>query len=1846
MNDPFRTFDQLRQAYLRYLDSPFRVRYPALLEERRDLLDQDRQLYRNPLFEPVAPYESSRLTVRQACSRLGISNEIADFLAVAGGLFPANRQLFEHQFQSWEASRRSEAVVVTTGTGSGKTECYLIPVFAYLLEESAVGWGQVHERPANRFWWSHRGQGRINQRVHEPHERARAVRALFLYPLNALIEDQLGRIRRACDGPAGRAWLDAHRGRHRFWFGRYTGATPVSGPQNNQNKRQELRRRLREMHGEWTRAVASAQRTGNDEILTYFQDPDGSEMWSRWDMQDAPPDILITNYSMLNIMLMRSLENNVFDATERWLAADREKHIFHLVVDELHTYRGTPGTEVGYLLRALLQRLGVEPDSPQLRIIATSASIEANDPRSFEYLEQFFGRDQSSFNIIDGRKSTFPTGRGSLQARPFVDFGRILAAEDLQSAVTQLAVDTLASPTGPSPERQLGEVLRTTGALEQIRLATLDQPFTLDGLARELFGNDSDGPAAARALVRAVVLAREERGGSETAPLPLRVHYFFHNAGRLWICVNPDCPGRTGVTPPGAPAPPVGRFYVEPRPRCDCDSCDARVLELLYCQPCGEVFLGGYGDEDPNATNAWFLSPDYPHLERVPDRSASLDRTHGEYLIFWPSAGPLARQTSPGPSWRWTEKGNAGYQWRPARLDHVEGRLYLPPRRARGAVPGETAGFIFLAPVEEANAFPSKCPHCASDWARRLGVQSPIRDLGSGFQRIVQLLCDALVREMPEQQGRKLVLFSDSRQDAAKLSTGTKLSHYLDTLRQIAFGSLRRAGEEALREHQRLQHASVLANELLQLLRKQAADRLDPEEEARRDELCDELPVTVVGELTSHLLLGSPPPAALSAPPPPPPFMAIQFRALLNEVRTTLLSLGMNPGGPLPSVVCNRGIWWTELFDWTSSPIPYKASLPPVEQNLQNDIERSLREHVISDVLFASASRDFESLGLGYLWVRSSGPANTLEQASACIVRMLAHRWRFVRPDAQGQPQAPGYVDDFLGAIAPGLGQTTDALRGDVEATLGGALNQWLVQPDSMFVICPRPREDGTIDVFDCLRCSRTHLHPSGGTCTSCLVPLPAAPTMRAATSTPEDFYEYLARCDEPPFRLNSEELTGQTNRVDRRLRQRRFQEIFMDDENALSAGVDLLSVTTTMEAGVDIGALQAIALGNMPPIRFNYQQRVGRAGRRGLGMSAALTLCRGRSHDDYYFERPRLITAEPPPRPYVDVSRVEIARRVVGKEILRRAFEPLGVPHRGDYVHGEFGDVGDWIRYRPGVQQWINNNAATIDQMCRAILRRTDMDTPSSRSVMAAYVVNDLLRAIDDVCAGTLPHRPLSERLASEGVLPMFGFPTRVRYLYHGRRPIARFGWPPERGVVDREIEIAISQFAPGAQTVKDDELLTSVGVVDYHSVGGEVIAEPDPLGQPTTVGICRRCQALEENPAPSGGCPYCSAPRVRTDYRTVDLSEPPGSLTWWAAEGEYNGVFEFTPRALKARLGRPPGQVIRPPSVNFEIESDTARIYRVNDNDGQDFEFRKIASDNVWIVDDAFQQARRDLPASRRRATGNPQYDNSASSLRRALAAISRTDVLAAGIRSTPVGIMLNPAVAEGRAAWYSFGFLTRRAAAVRLDVADSELDVGIQPLMDLHTPFAAPTARIFVSDSLENGAGYSTYLGQPTEFEDLLRFMLGQLGRPSADFYDVFRVGNDHERDCSSSCHRCLRDYGNMPFHPLLDWRLALDMVRLALDSSAPVDLAVPYWDTLVQRTARPYFQGLRLNRILLGGLEAGHDPVTGEVVILTHPLWDQDEANFRPEVAAAVAEAEVRGWRWRLLSIFMAVRFPYA
>ena len=111
--------------------------------------------------------------------------------------------------------------------------------------------------------------------------------------------------------------------------------------------------------------------------------------------------------------------------------------------------------------------------------------------------------------------------------------------------------------------------------------------------------------------------------------------------------------------------------------------------------------------------------------------------------------------------------------------------------------------------------------------------------------------------------------------------------------------------------------------------------------------------------------------------------------------------------------------------------------------------------------------------------------------------------------------------------------------------------------------------------------------------------------------------------------------------------------------------------------------------------------------------------------------------------------------------------------------------------------------------------------------------------------------------------------------------------------------------------------------------------------------------------------------------------------------------------------------------------------------------------------------------------------------------------------------------------------------------------------------------------------------------------------------------------------------------MPYHPLLDWRLAIDMVSLALDPGAPIDLQRPHWKRLVDRLAPTYFSSLDYTPVSLAGLPAGHDPSEDRVVILIHPLWDKQSRNFHRDLAGAVALAEAKGWTWELKTVFEAV-----
>jgi ATP-dependent helicase YprA (DUF1998 family) len=1855
MSNPLAIFEVLRDTYFRYLDSPFDLRYADLVAERRGLLDVDGRLYRRPLIEPVPAYSTCGRTFAQVAQALlgpmWLQPHVADLSAfVSQGLFPPTlpngqaRELYTHQHDVFEESVvHGHDVVVTTGTGSGKTECFLLPIAAQLVRESA-SWPAPGPRAAQWDWWRHwsmqgtqrRWAQRIPQRAHE--NRVPAVRALILYPLNALVEDQLARLRDGLDGAGARIWLQAHRAGNRIYFGRYTGRTPVSGIRSS-----AATTRLR---AELSDADRDAQLVMGNAAARFFAKMDGGEMWSRWDMQDHPPDILITNYSMLNIMLMRSVEASIFDLTRQWLQRDRS-HIFHLVVDELHTYRGTPGTEVAYLIRVLLDRLGLAPESDQLRIIASSASV-ASGTAGLEYLEAFFGRDRNRFRIVGGttqplNSAAFGPVRANVAAlRQLRNDLRATPSLTTATATTlQGAIGAPQAAPGASPEMVLESALAHVMASDALRLACAAGPPNApqlkprfpEEIAAAMFPSVPlpEGIEAVEGVLAGLSAAR---GISGTAPLPVRAHIIFRNLQGLWACTNPGC----SQAPARNSAPPVGALHYVPTLTCGCGS---RVLELLYCEACGDTFFGGYRRDTGLNPNEWYLTPDHPDLEASPDL-ASMDRDYLRYAVYWPGA-PGVTPASP----QWTQDG-IPRAWRAAGFTPADGRVAL------GGL-----GYLYYVPAMHSpippaadsarQAYPARCPRCDADWSRRQ-IGSPVRTLRTGFQKIAQVLSDALLRSIAPvgaSQSRKLVVFSDSRQDAAKLSAGMRFSHYRDAVRQ------------AITDATAVQGAGALA-----FASQVGGQGLSPQQQA----LAAAFSGTHPAEAVSLSMAANP--LTAQVPSPSHPSLTCQAAAhhilaraaqgpfhvgqLLADASAQLLANGINAGGFTQDVLWTtprtRQGSWRDLYIWgASGTTPQTRPSSQLSQQQRDHLTRIQDQSVaeVMDVIFASGRRSLESLRLAYATtdrIAMPAPSTLVQEAADGAIRLLGARRRLSTHGAASQPNPPAYVARYLAAVAQRHGFTPASFSTDVLGLLSsaGVLTQNVLLAQNLCLARP-----GTV-YFACPQCRRIHLHAAGDVCTDCQALLGPAHQLAGTQVTP-DYYWYLATQAGPLFRLSCEELTGQTNKNDARRRQRLFQDVCLPppDEIQITDPIDLLSVTTTMEAGVDIGSLLAVMMANMPPMRFNYQQRVGRAGRRGAGLSVALTLCRGRSHDDYYFQRPDRITSDPPPQPYVDMRRSAILQRVLAKEILRQAFTALGLfaAQGGDSVHGEFGNAADWgappTQPPPGtpsgmtvaqlVDNWIQSNQAATAHTCDVLLAFTPPQMQGLKPALIADVQTQLVPRVTAASVDPrLPQRSLSERLANVGVLPMFGFPTRVRYLFH-ERPGGAYEWPPE-GVVDRELDIAISQFAPGSETVKDGIIHTAVGAVDYQPVGNAVVEEPNPLGPPLPIGLCRRCQAVDGSQNPAMTCPVCGA--APPDYEHVNLAQPRGFTTcpWLGGSRDFDGVFEWTARASRPKVGVTP--IPMTPAANFEIWSGLDTVYVINDNDGLQFDFKKLAQGETWVTTEALAKI----------GINNPTLATGGGPDRRALASVKPTDVLVLGIRTWPVGINAAPLRVEGRASLYSLGFLLRRAAAVRLDIHERELKIGLRVMQD---PNGQVIGQIFMSDSLENGAGYSSYFGNPAEAEDLLRFVVGQT---SSGFYgplvaQVDANGNaSHGALCRTSCPDCLRDFSNLAYHNILDWRLGLDLARLALDPNAPIDFAVPYWQGLDAAVAGPYINAMPgWQPLLFGGLQAARRG--NHVEILTHPLWSTDPNFAGPQLATAYAQAVAAGCQVKMKSIFEVLRRPY-
>jgi len=1855
LQDILGIFNNMKEVYMKYLDSPFALGNDCLSQERRDLLEQEGTIYQYPYVESLPPYQSSRMKAKDACQSLGLPEYYADFIDI--GLLNKKFDLHLHQFEAIEkALINKEHVVVTSGTGSGKTESFLLPLILNLLSESEK-WDDAEEK--NSPWWKKKRSSFTSSRNHE--KRSPGIRGLILYPLNALVEDQLQRLRKALDSDEARRWLDTNRGGNRFHFGRYTGKTPVSGPVQN-GKRQEMiqffknaekqeeelllnKKKLlsildQEIISEEDRNlifnelmsekldeyknqdwdVSTRNELKNDikkkhlEKLSTIPRLDGGEMLGRWDMQEHPPDIFITNFSMLNIILTRKIEQDIFDKTKEWLE-ESEDNVFHLILDELHSYRGTAGTEVAYVLKTLLSRLGLEANSPQLRIIATSASINQEGQK---FLEEFFGIPKEKFSIIEGNRLSEEAFKPQGPKIP-IEMSNFASFYDKAQTNFSEAVDFLNKKmhldTNLKDKKQaLYKILLQSGILYDFIKHT-KKPQSIKNLQGIFTPKNSD-----LRIIGGILYAITHSSNNGKVQLPLREHLFFRNFQGLWACSNPEC--NQVHDKYIYEERKIGKLYKQPRLKCDCGG---KVLDLYYCQNCGDVFLGGYKNRENSSGNSGYvLSSDFPDLESLA-QNANFNKKYEDYALHWPTNNkdsiPKWQITFDGSPYK-SEKPKLEMSWPKSIYDPTTGHLHVDDKNSN------TSGFMFCInskdrekqdAVNKMPAFATRCPHCHANWAIRKNnkmkdtvessriSRSPIRGQRTGFDMIAQILLEGITREIPDKEKPKLVLFSDSRQDAAKLSAKIEQNHYYDQLRHIVAKAadksnpLIEATKKKLRGEEELNDVEAELAEMYEISNKNDFALL-------KAFFNGHLPESVV----SHIL------NEVNGP--------LRLSELWDRVESALVQEGCNPSGSLLSLQKDRsGNKWTSLYDWSK---PHKIER---KRNLNEDLKeyriellQNMREQIVAQVLFAQRKRDIESVGIGYLTIEpdkvfsdnlDKSPEFWREAVNSSL-RILGGARRHNLSGRSASVNPPRLLENYWYAVAKANNISVEKFREVMMKILErqNGLEGYILNTEMLCIISPGKYG------YKCVECGRLHLHQSCRVCTDCYGELEIC---EIEHSVQQDYYRHIVETPKSKKRFHSEELTGQTDDEETTRRQQLFQSHFNKDDIPVVDEIDMLSVTTTMEAGVDIGSLRIVAMSNMPPQRFNYQQRVGRAGRRGVPLSVSLTLCRGRSHDDWYFFNLDKMTGDEPPQPYVDMKSAKIAQRVVNKELLFYAFtEAMSNEsfHATNSVHGEYGLTKEWETHKKIIEEYIASDRGdeVLQMLLRTLAHGTELNgnqLSSMEHFIKVQFINEITKVAED---SRYSSNALSENLAAAGLLPMFGFPTRARLLHHEFRN-NRLGMKKlKSGTIDRDLEIAISDYSPGSEIIKDKGKHRVVGLAHYWIKGNQIEADSNPLGRIREIAFCSNCHILLEDPKLHTFCPSCEeevSETIGAPFRKLRIAEPLGFRTAWETE-DFNEQFEWTSRGAIPKLAQDGSNIEEAQEYGNTIYwTQEGNIYTINDNFGQLFTYQKCKDDyEGWIEKKEVERMNWDYKMSKEQETV-------------ALSSIKNTEVLLLQLNKISDRFDLNPNNLGVKSGLLSFAFLFRRLATQMLDVDSNEMQIGIRSQIKENTTIG----EVFLSDQLINGAGYAKHLAKSGMVEQIINDLTGELRE-----LPILK-----EHDCDSSCYQCLRTYDNMIYHPLLNWRLGLDLAELMDNHEFTPSLTSNRWLSLIRSGLNNLSQMDIRGEVINGEFPTITFEYDAPVAcIIKHPFWSSEDIHLQNYINSFGDE----GFNFKVFDVFDLLHRP--
>ncbi len=1728
---------QLHRALRDYIEATYHVSHPTLVAQRRQLLNEPGVISQRPYLESTPRYKTS-----VAFGDLGLDAPVLDIFSAAskpqGDLdLLIHDPPYQHQAISTKlALVDGRSLIVITGTGSGKTECFLLPILGKLAREA--------------------------ESTGETFGATPAVRAILLYPMNALVNDQLGRLRLMFGDPRVVSKFTGWSGRPAR-FARYTSRTLYPGVRNaakdqdrlapigkyyvqnlelaagpsspQQSAAAALVRELKH-RGKWPAKPdlvgwygkkgtrwRDTKSGGFKRCVTLASD---AELFTRHEVQDAPPDILVTNYSMLEYMLMRPLERPIFDRTRDWLRTSPNER-FLLVIDEAHLYRGAAGAEVALLIRRLRMRLGIPAD--RLQVICTSASFKDAD-YAIKFGAQLTGKDPADFSKVQGdlllRSGASAGKTQDAEALDAIDLRAFYESDTEGARLT--AVESFLQYRSIKPpwqlQRALYDALVSFAPMAHLINMTMVEALPVDTLGEALF-DGAQQDVAARAVTKLIALGSvARRDPTEPGLLPCRVHSFHRGLAGLWICMDPQCVR----LPEAERGGPSGKLFSQPRDTCDCGS---RVLELFTCRKCGTAYARAYTNyvDDPS--------------------------------FLWPEAGGAFRTLSGlfdelSPIDLLLEKPNFRDAAEPAEYDLVTGRLnphVLGPRNRQVYLRGGRSAAPD-ADDEPRTAAPGEFRPCAVCGESAAFGRSSVQDHQTKGDQPFQALIAKQIQVQPPSpvqattlaplRGRKVLIFSDSRQTAARLAPNLQTYSTQDALRPLIVTG-----------YARLSRVPIVANLVsledlylgVLIAAKDMGVRLRPElkvGESFQDE-------QIVEE-------------------------AVRSGVLTRDTDLLQLLVRLRASAPPESLL--RAITKSLADRYYGLESLALASL--VER-----FEHSPKIQALPDVPGYAQSLD-EKLGLARAWLRCwSRPGLWLSRMPPAwwLRDIQPHSGKFksmhrlLRDKPARSLFEKEWVPQLLALFAQQIAPGKFRLKGgELSLAIAGS---WAYCQSCRTAQRPFPGRT------TCVNCGQDTVAPIDPDVDPVFVARKGyyrASTVEALRTPPTVPMALIAA--EHTAQLN----TAQASEVFSKAEEHEllFQDVDLgpDETGRDRPAIDVLSCTTTMEVGIDIGTLSGVSLRNMPPARANYQQRAGRAGRRGNSVATVTAFGSADSHDEHYFTHPDEMIRGAVDDPTLTLDNPEIARRHVTAYLLQRYHQaklPEITPEDQPHLFAVLGTVSDFknpsmVLNRPDLEQWLRSNEPALKADVTAWL---PAEIPSAeRKKLLDALIERTLRPIDeaiDYDPGTSPsaggkgdetaeaeasaatsleapdeegeERPgrdpasenLLDRLLYKGVLPRYAFPTDVAAFHvfdpdQSTRFRPAFRFTPSQG-----LPVALSQYAPGKEVWIGGKLWTSGAV--YSPMRNDRYRAWQSR---RLYYECRYCHYARTTTLDEGvrgetkDCEACGG--VGTFGPATHWLRPPGfAHPVSKEEGTSPDDMPVRSYATRAKLTmHTPSDEAKWTRLNEHLRVYYTRQHLLVTNRGPREEGYTYCTKCGLIEPTALPRGvvgtahRKPFPDLR---DSNCPGGGATKGL--VLGTDFISDVLLVSVSVKPP-VTLVPSLLATDVALRTISEALTKAACARLELEANELQAEYRPAL---TPAGRDgrEAEIYLYDTLPGGAGFAQRVGR-----------IGLVV-----FEEALRILEECPENCDRSCYRCLRSYKNKFEHDLLDRHIGASLLRFSLTGQTP-------------------------------------------------------------------------------------------